>query len=63
LAELLQAEEEFPSMLPHTKDLYADFYNEMMDLTKNIVCKDKGQRRMERREHACFTYKITRVDG
>ena len=29
-------------MLPHTKDLYADFYNEMMDLTKNIVCASCG---------------------
>src|SRR5579859_281223 len=37
-AELLQAEEEFPAQLPDMKDLYTDFYNEMMELTKNMVC-------------------------
>jgi Lon protease-like protein len=36
--ELLRAEEEFPAQLPDMKDLYTDFYNEMTELTKNIVC-------------------------
>src|SRR5579859_4017145 len=33
-ADLIQAEEEFPPQLPDMKDLYADFYNEMMELTR-----------------------------
>src|SRR5579859_7919451 len=41
-AELLQAEEEFPPQLPDMKDLYADFYNEMTELTKNMVCASCG---------------------
>jgi hypothetical protein len=41
-AELLQAEEEFPAQLPDMKDLYTDFYNEMTELTKNIVCVSCG---------------------
>src|SRR5579859_5497442 len=41
-AELLEAEEEFPPQLPDMKDLYADFYNEMMELTKNVVCASCG---------------------
>lgn len=41
-AELLQAEEEFPPQLPDMKELYSDFYNEMMDVTKNIVCASCG---------------------
>ena len=36
--ELLQAEEEFPPQLPDMKDLHADFYNEMTELTRNVVC-------------------------
>jgi Lon protease-like protein len=38
-ADLLQAEEEFPPQLPDMKDLYADFYNEMTELTKNVVSR------------------------
>jgi len=41
-ADLLQAEEEFPPQLPDMKDLYADFYNEMTELTKNVVCASCG---------------------
>src|SRR5579859_5175835 len=41
-AVLLQAEEEFPPQLPHMKDLYADFYNEMTELTRNMVCASCG---------------------
>src|SRR5579859_3421612 len=41
-AELLQAEEEFPPQLPDMKDLYADFYKEMTELTKNMVCGSCG---------------------
>src|SRR5579859_5100339 len=40
--ELLQAEEEFPPQLPDMKDLYADFYNEMTELTKNVVWASCG---------------------
>ena len=40
--ELLQAEEEFPPQLPDMKDLYADFYNEMTELTRNVVCTSCG---------------------
>src|SRR5579859_4579750 len=41
-AELLHAEEEFPPQLPVVKDLYADFYKEMTELTKNVVCGSCG---------------------
>src|SRR5579859_1979324 len=41
-AELLQVEEEFPAQLPDMKDLYTDFYNEMTELTKNMVCVSCG---------------------
>jgi hypothetical protein len=41
-AELLQAEEEFPPQLPDMKDLYSDFYNEMTELTRNVVCASCG---------------------
>jgi hypothetical protein len=41
-AELLQAEEEFPPRLPDMKDLYTDFYHEMTELTKNLVCASCG---------------------
>src|SRR5579859_5361467 len=41
-ADLLQAEEEFLPQLPDMKDLYADFYNEMTELTKNVVCASCG---------------------
>src|SRR5579859_1525593 len=41
-AELLQAEEEFPPQLPDMKALYADFYNEMTELTRNMVCTSCG---------------------
>jgi hypothetical protein len=41
-AELLQAEEEFPPQLPDMKELYTNFYNEMTDLTKNVVCASCG---------------------
>jgi hypothetical protein len=41
-AELLPAEEDFLPQLPDMKDLYADFYNEMAELTKNVVCASCG---------------------
>src|SRR5579859_6085003 len=41
-AKLLHAEEEFPPQLPDVKDLYADFYKEMTELTKNVVCGSCG---------------------
>jgi len=41
-AELLQLEAEFPPDLPDMKTLYADFYNEMTDLAKNLVCASCG---------------------
>jgi len=41
-AELLQLEAEFPPDLPDMKTLYADFYNEMMDISKNLVCASCG---------------------
>ena len=40
--ELLHREEEFPPPLPDTKTLYTDFYTEMTDLTKNLVCASCG---------------------
>jgi hypothetical protein len=39
---LLQAEEDFPPILPDMKSLYDDFYNEIMDLTRNFVCASCG---------------------
>jgi hypothetical protein len=36
--DLLLTEECFPPTLPDIKTLYTDFYNDMMDLTVNIVC-------------------------
>src|SRR5579859_6479021 len=38
-AELLHADEEFPPQLPDVKDLYADFYKEMTELTRTL-CAD-----------------------
>src|SRR5207248_4377159 len=39
---LLQQEEEFPHELPNMSTLYTDFYNNMMDLTTNIICASCG---------------------
>ena len=39
---LLQQEEEFPPELPNMRTLYTDFYNNMMDLTTNIICASCG---------------------
>ena len=41
-AELLQQEEQFPPELPDMKTLYSNFYNEMTDLAKNLVCASCG---------------------
>jgi hypothetical protein len=41
-AELLKREEEFPPELPDMKILYTDFYNEMTNLTRNLVCASCG---------------------
>ena len=40
--ELLQAEDNFPPELPDMKTLYMNFYNEMTDFTKNLVCASCG---------------------
>ena len=41
-AEPLQQEEQFPPELPDMKTLYSNFYNEMTDLAKNLVCASCG---------------------
>ena len=39
---LLHTKEHFPPTFPDMKMLYTDFYNDMMDLTINIVCASCG---------------------
>jgi len=40
--DMIQAEEAFPPDLPDMKTMYTNFYNEMSDLTRNIVCASCG---------------------
>jgi hypothetical protein len=35
-------QEEFPPELPKMRTLYTDFYNNMIDLTTNIICASCG---------------------
>ena len=40
--DVLQHEEEFPPELPDMKTLYTGYYNQIMDLTKNLICASCG---------------------
>src|SRR2546421_11314876 len=42
LLSCYRRKKKFPPQLPDMKDLYADFYNGMMELTKNVVCASCG---------------------